>query len=91
MQNGVGIGAIQARGHDDVAWQMLTDWMSTPGLDAHPEVPCQALLSRPEKMPTVRDFKIREIGNGKRWDGLRRDLNKLDSVSGSPSAHTEVA
>ena len=76
--------------HDDVAWQMLTDWMSTPGLDSHSEAPCQVLLSRPEKMPTVRDFKIREIGNSTRWDRLRHDLVELDGVSGSPSAHAFI-
>jgi hypothetical protein len=27
--------------HDEAAWQMLTDWMATPGLDTHPEAPCQ--------------------------------------------------
>ena len=75
---------------DDAAWQMLTDWMSTPGLDTHPEAPCQVLLDRRDKMPAVRDFKIREIGNSSRWNRLRSDLVELDGVSGSPSAHAFI-
>lgn len=76
--------------HDTLAWDLLTRWLSAPGITYSPDDTLEVLLGKAQQSPSVRRFRMAEIGTGRRWGRLASELDCLTSLSASPSAHAFI-